>query len=91
MTIWVDAQLSPALVRWFQDALGVPAIAVRDLGLRDAADPAIFRAAREANAIVLTKDDDFVRLLERQGPPPQVVWLTCGNTSKRSLPSRSHR
>ena len=32
-----------------------------------------------------TKDADFVRLLETHGPPPQIVWLTCGNTSNLRL------
>jgi len=36
VTIWIDAQLSPALARWFDEVLGIRAIAVRDLGLRDA-------------------------------------------------------
>ena len=81
VTLGIDAQLSPALARWFHQALEVTAISVRDMHLRDATDRVIFRAAREANAVVLTKDDDFVRLVERPGPPPQVVWLTCGNTS----------
>jgi predicted nuclease of predicted toxin-antitoxin system len=26
-----------------------------------------------------------VELLARLGPPPQVVWLTCGNTSNAAL------
>lgn len=33
----------------------------------------------------MTKDSDFVVLLERFGPPPQVLWLTCGNTSNVRL------
>jgi predicted nuclease of predicted toxin-antitoxin system len=33
----------------------------------------------------MTKDADFVELLERQGPPPQVVLVTCGNTSNARL------
>ena len=33
----------------------------------------------------MTKDSDFVLLLERFGPPPQVIWLTCGNTSNARL------
>jgi predicted nuclease of predicted toxin-antitoxin system len=36
-------------------------------------------------AVVLTKDVDFVELLARLGPPPSVVWLTCGNTSNAAL------
>lgn len=81
MTIWVDAQLSPALARWISVTLGIPAHAVRDLGLRNAKDPEIFQAARQAGVVVMSKDRDFVELVERLGPPPQVRWLTCGNTT----------
>jgi len=27
----------------------------------------------------MTKDEDFIRLAERYGPPPQVIWITSGN------------
>ncbi|HEY1171135.1 MAG TPA: DUF5615 family PIN-like protein [Verrucomicrobiae bacterium] len=83
--IWVDAQLSPALAPWIQPELGEPAKSLRDVGLRDAEDSEIFSAAREANAIVLSKDSDFVELVERYGPPPSVIWLTCGNTSNAAM------
>ena len=33
----------------------------------------------------MTKDIDFVRLLEEFGPPPQIIWITCGNTSNANL------
>lgn len=82
MSIWIDAQLSPELARWITETFGLQAHAVRDLGLRDAQDSEIFQAARRAEAIVMTKDNDFAMLLERFGPPPQVLWITCGNTSK---------
>ena len=85
MTIWVDAQLSPSLAKWITETLGVAASAVRELGLRDAKDFEIFRSAREAAAVVLTKDADFPHLLSQHGPPPKVIWLTCGNTSNESL------
>ena len=49
---------------------------MRDLGLREAKDPEIFAAARLAEAIVLTKDADFVELVERLGPPPRLLWIT---------------
>ncbi len=26
-----------------------------------------------------TKDNDFLHLLQRFGPPPQIVWIICGN------------
>ncbi len=85
MTIWIDAQLSPSLAKWITETLGIPAVAVRDMGLRDAKDLAIFMVARQAEAIVLTKDADFPHLLAQHGPPPKVLWLTCGNTSNQNL------
>lgn len=85
MTFWIDAQLSPALAVWMAGAFNVEAKALRELGLRDSADTEIFDAAKSANAVIVTKDSDFLELLERYGPPPQVLWVTCGNTSNAKL------
>ena len=85
LRVWVDAQLPPALARWLAAAPGVEAVHTFDLGLLGAADRAIFDAARAAGAAVVTKDVDFVALLERRGPPPQVVWVTAGNVSNAGL------
>jgi predicted nuclease of predicted toxin-antitoxin system len=85
MTIWVDAHLSPAIATWIAATFGLNALALRDVGLRDAEDPEIFAAARAQDAIVMTKDSDFVDLVGRFGPPPQIIWLTCGNTSNLRL------
>lgn len=85
MIFWIDAQLSPYLARWLAVVFGVEASAIRELGLRDARDREIFLAAREAGAIVITKDSDLVLLLEQLGPPPQILWLTIGNTSNAHL------
>lgn len=84
-TIWIDAQLSPALAPWIAERFGVEAFSAARLGFRDAADAAIFEAARKGDAVVMTKDADFVRLLEQHGPPPRVVWITVGNTSNVNL------
>ncbi len=84
--LWIDAQLPPALASWIEEAFaGISAVSVRRLGLRDATDAEIFEAARAANAVVLTKDADFSRLLMQFGPPPRVVWLTFGDTSNEAL------
>jgi predicted nuclease of predicted toxin-antitoxin system len=61
--------LSPAIAAWLSNEFGVAAVPLRDLGLRDAEDPVIFAAARIATAVIMTKDYDFVQLLERLGPP----------------------
>jgi predicted nuclease of predicted toxin-antitoxin system len=85
MIIWLDAQLPPSAAAWITATFGAETHAVRDLGLRDAKDPPIFQAARAAGAVVMTKDGDFVELLRRLGPPPKVLWVTCGNTSNARL------
>ena len=54
--VWIDAQLSPTLARWITETFRLQAHAVRALGLRDAKDAAIFEAARQADAIVMTKE-----------------------------------
>jgi predicted nuclease of predicted toxin-antitoxin system len=83
--IWVDAHISPAVAKWVSAELGHPACSIRDLGLRNAKDKDIFAAARQANAVVMTKDADFTEMVERLGSPPSVIWLTCGNTSNAFL------
>lgn len=80
MTIWVDAQLPPAIAAWITATFGVKALALRDVGLRDAEDTEIFEAAKVQEVILITKDSDFVELVNRLGSPPQIIWLTCGNT-----------
>lgn len=85
MIIWIDAQLSPALAPWITQQMGIQAVALRDIGLRDATDRKIFTAARQQQAVVMTKDADFVQLLDTQGPPPKLIWITCGNTSNAYL------
>ncbi len=85
MIIWIDAQFSPAIATWMKDNFPVDAVALRDIGLRDAEDEEIFAAAKIAGAVVMTKDSDFLNLLDRLGAPPQVIWITCGNTSNARL------
>ncbi len=85
MILWIDAQLSPHLAPWLSNHFGVEAFSARRLGLRNAKDYEIFAEARQASAVVMTKDRDFVALVERQGPPPQVLWITAGNTSNAHL------
>ena len=85
MIIWIDAHLSPAIATWITMTFSITAIALRDLGLRDAEDPEIFEKAKAQDVILMTKDSDFVDLVDRLGSPPQIIWLTCGNTSNAEL------
>jgi predicted nuclease of predicted toxin-antitoxin system len=60
MRLSLDAQLPPGLARWLADEIGLDAVAIRDLGLRDADDRSIFEAARREAAVLISKDQDFV-------------------------------
>ncbi|MBI3524785.1 MAG: DUF5615 family PIN-like protein [Betaproteobacteria bacterium] len=85
MKFWVDAQLPPLLAEWLSKEYAIDAISLRDLGLRNAPDIEIFQAARQAQAVVISKDSDFVELVSRHGQPPQLLWVTCGNVTNQRL------
>jgi predicted nuclease of predicted toxin-antitoxin system len=86
MKLWIDAQLSPAIAAWIDRTFDdIEAESVRALGLRDATDPEIFEEAKKADAVVMSKDDDFIQLIEQRGTPPKLIWVTCGNTSNARL------
>jgi predicted nuclease of predicted toxin-antitoxin system len=80
----VDAQLPPALARMLA-AAGHQAEHVLDVGLRDAEDIAIWQYALEHQAVIVTKDEDFVVRSLRSGPAPVVVWVRIGNASRGAL------
>ena len=85
MKIWIDAQLSPAISIWLAETFHIESVPLKELGLRDATDEEIFSRAKTENAIVMSKDVDFVNLQNRLGSPPQIIWVTLGNTSNTHL------
>lgn len=86
MKIWIDAQLSPAIAAWINRTYEeIEAESVRSVGLRDALDHEIFEEARQQDVVVMSKDDDFTQLVDKHGPPPQIIWVTCGNTSNAKM------
>lgn len=84
MRILVDAQLPPALAVWLRER-GHEAQAVREVGLREAGDGAIWAYALQANAVILTKDEDFALRSQQTSGGPVVVWLRVGNASNQEL------
>lgn len=85
MKIWVDAHISPGVAAWINETFNYEAKSLRGLGLRDADDFEIFEKAKTANAVLITKDSDFVDILELKGSPPKVLLLRCGNTTNKRL------
>lgn len=87
MIVWLDAQISPFIALFLKEHFQIDCHSLRALGLRDSSDKDVFAAAKAANAILVSKDIDFVHLINAWGPPPKVIWLTCGNTSNEKLKS----
>lgn len=85
LRVWIDAQLPPVMAEWLSAEPGVEAQHTFVLGLLGASDRQIWAAARTQKAIIVSKDADFVDLVQRQGPPPQMVWITTGNVSNMAL------
>jgi predicted nuclease of predicted toxin-antitoxin system len=65
----VDANRPPALARWLA-AEGHEAHHVRDFGLEAMPDRELWLRARDMDAYIVTKDEDFALLhaLDRTGP-----------------------
>lgn len=80
----VDAQLPPALARLLTDA-GYQAEHVYDIGLGEASDRVIWNYATQKDAIIITKDEDFVTLSNVSSNAPPVVWVRVGNIGKQAL------
>jgi predicted nuclease of predicted toxin-antitoxin system len=78
----IDAQLPPALARWLT-AQGQTADHVVALGMGAASDAAIADYAERVDAIVVSKDEDFLflRLPDRFA----LLWVRLGNCSTKAL------
>lgn len=83
--IILDAHISPSLATWIKERFGIECYSLKYLALREASDQVIFEEGKKRNAIIITKDTDFLNLQSKLGAPPKVIWLTCGNTSKNRL------
>ncbi|MEO6443731.1 MAG: DUF5615 family PIN-like protein [Gemmatimonadaceae bacterium] len=70
------ARLVPLLREDFPDSLHVRAA----LGPA-ATDDQIWEYARDAELVLVTKDEDFQRFSVWRGFPPKVVWIQIGNSS----------
>lgn len=58
---------------------------MRNIGLRDANDGAIWRHAEAGGYAIVTKDEDFALRAQASETGPSVVWLRVGNTSNAAL------
>jgi predicted nuclease of predicted toxin-antitoxin system len=78
-----DAHIPPSLAAWLRQR-GHDAIALLELDLEQLSDREICEMARERDAIVVTKDSDFLYLRHPQDGP-RLLWIRIGNCPRRVL------
>lgn len=84
MKLLFDENLSSRLVQALQSEYPGSAH-VRTLGLRGAADGAIWERARQEAYAIVSKDNDFRQLSFLHGVPPKVIWLSVGNAATETI------
>lgn len=85
MRLLVDNQLPAALARYLTDN-GFDCRHVQDIGMDASDDREIWELAKSERMVIVTKDEDFALMADRQaGHSPQVVWVRMGNCRKAAL------
>ena len=80
MKLLFDENLSPRLVGLLRD-LFPDSVHVRDVGLKAADDPVVWKYAQDNSLIICSKDSDLHQRSFLMGYPPKVVWVRLGNCS----------
>ncbi|MFO1184296.1 MAG: DUF5615 family PIN-like protein [Bauldia sp.] len=80
----IDAQLPPGLATRLVQA-GCVARHVSEIGLVAATDTEIWDFASSNDYVLLTKDQDFAALSQRDRNGPAVVWIRLGNVTNQAL------
>ena len=78
MRLLFDQNLSRQLRRLLAD-LYPESVQVREIGLSDAPDTAIWDYALQRGLVIVTKDADYRALSAARGHPPKVVLVRLGN------------
>ncbi len=85
MIIWLDEHLAPSIALFIYQEFKIECVHIKDVIGNQSSDLEIYVAARKANAVIITKDSDFVNLFFKLGSPPKIIYLTCGNISNKNL------
>jgi predicted nuclease of predicted toxin-antitoxin system len=80
----IDNQLPMALSR-FLVSLGCDCVHVLEIGLAGSSDVEIWRHACQNHRIVITKDEDFLYLADREPKEGGLIWVRLGNLRTPNL------
>ena len=86
MKLLFDQNLSPHLPSLLAD-IYAESIHVREVGMRDADDSAIWEYAKLEGFAIISKDSDFQQRSLLQGSPPKFIWLRVGNCTTKTIES----
>lgn len=84
MKFLVDNQLPAALAR-FLTSRGQDALHVLDLKMDELDDNHIWNYAAAEGRAIVSKDEDFLHLANREGDSGVFVWVRIGNCRKQAL------
>jgi predicted nuclease of predicted toxin-antitoxin system len=84
MKLLFDQNLSPLLPRLLAD-IYPDCVHVREVGLRDADDSAIWEYAKQNAYALVSKDSDFQQRSLFYGAPPKFIWLRVGNCPTKTI------
>jgi predicted nuclease of predicted toxin-antitoxin system len=62
------------------EAIGFDVKHVREIGLQESPDEAVWEFARKNGWTIVSKDGDFAGMALIYGPPPKVIRLRIGNS-----------
>ncbi|MDX6614738.1 MAG: hypothetical protein QOD75_3924 [Blastocatellia bacterium] len=84
MKLLFDQNLSPRLRLALSD-IYADCVHVREVGLRDAGDSAIWEYALQNGFVIVSKDSDFQQRSLLYGSPPKFIWLRTGNCPTKAI------
>jgi predicted nuclease of predicted toxin-antitoxin system len=79
-----DENLSPKLPRRLAE-LFPDSSHVRDVNLKSAGDPVVWRYAKDNDFTIVSKDSDLHQRSFVLGQPPKLIWVRLGNCSTSAL------
>lgn len=84
--IWLDVQISPIIAKWMAENTGLNVKSSFILGFKSMTDYAIYQQAKaHGNVILVSKDADFIEIVNRLGSPPKLISIKIGNCDNRTM------
>ncbi len=84
MKLLFDENLALRLARDLADIFPGSAHVIQ-VGLGGGRDRTIWDRAAAEDFVIVTRDEDFLRLSVLLGPPPKVIWIRLGNCNTRDV------